>query len=87
MADPLAYFLSWRTYGTWLHGDPRGSVDKRANCPGTDFIPPNRRWQEWEARQMKESPLHLTPEDRVAVEQAIREHCGFKEWAIVQLYC
>jgi REP element-mobilizing transposase RayT len=36
---------------------------------------------------MKESPLHLAPEDRVAVDQAIREHCGFKEWPVVELNC
>jgi hypothetical protein len=24
MADPLAYFLTWTTYGTWLPGDERG---------------------------------------------------------------
>ena len=24
---PLAYLLTFRTYGTWLHGDRRGSVD------------------------------------------------------------
>jgi hypothetical protein len=23
-ADPLAYFLTWTTYGTWLPGDERG---------------------------------------------------------------
>ena len=25
---PLAYFISFRTFGTWLHGDRRGSVDR-----------------------------------------------------------
>ena len=25
--DPLAYFLTWPTYGTWLPGDERGWVD------------------------------------------------------------
>jgi hypothetical protein len=26
---PLAYFISFRTYGTWLHGDERGSVNRK----------------------------------------------------------
>jgi hypothetical protein len=26
-ADPLAYFLAWSTYGTWLPGDERGWVE------------------------------------------------------------
>jgi hypothetical protein len=25
-ATPLAYFITLRTYGTWLHGDDRGTV-------------------------------------------------------------
>lgn len=25
--DPIAYFLTWVTYGTWLPGDERGWVD------------------------------------------------------------
>ena len=27
MADPLAYFITWTTYGTWLPGDDRGWVE------------------------------------------------------------
>ena len=26
-AAPLAYLITFNTYGTWLHGDRRGSVD------------------------------------------------------------
>lgn len=26
MSEPLAYFITWTTYGTWLPGDPRGWV-------------------------------------------------------------
>jgi len=35
MPDPLAYFLTWTTYGTWLPGDERGWVlkGKGFNCP------------------------------------------------------
>jgi len=25
---PLAYLITFRSYGTWLHGDERGSVDR-----------------------------------------------------------
>src|SRR3990172_10721 len=26
MSEPIAYFLTWTSYGTWLSGDPRGWV-------------------------------------------------------------
>ena len=29
MPDPLAYFITWATYGTWLPGDERGWVEYR----------------------------------------------------------
>jgi len=39
---PLAYFLTLRTYGTWLHGDERGSVDAKHNCYNTPYTAPDR---------------------------------------------
>jgi hypothetical protein len=32
---PLAYLISFRAYGTWLHGDRRGSVGHFHNRYGT----------------------------------------------------
>src|SRR3990167_7402962 len=29
--DPFAYFITIRTYATWLHGDERGSIDPKHN--------------------------------------------------------
>ena len=28
---PLAYLITFRCYGTWVHGDERGSMDRRAS--------------------------------------------------------
>src|SRR4029077_14507206 len=38
---PLAYLITFRAHGTWLHGDRRGSVDRFHNRYGTPRIPPN----------------------------------------------
>lgn len=40
---PLAYLITCRCYGTWLHGDARGSVDREHNGPGTSLVAPNAR--------------------------------------------
>ncbi|MBX3388092.1 MAG: hypothetical protein KF691_01410 [Phycisphaeraceae bacterium] len=37
------YLLTWHTYGTWLHGDDRGSVNKIQNVPGTPYVAPNEK--------------------------------------------
>jgi REP element-mobilizing transposase RayT len=35
---PLAYVITFRTYGTWLHGDERGSTDRHNNIYRTPHI-------------------------------------------------
>ena len=40
-AFPLAYLITIRTFGTWLHGDLRGSVDRHGkNIYGAPRIEP-----------------------------------------------
>jgi len=38
---PLGYIITCRTYGTWLHGDERKSVDPKNNKFGTPRIEHN----------------------------------------------
>ena len=41
---PMGYLITFNTYGTWLHGDARGSVDRHGkNIPGTPVIPANQK--------------------------------------------
>src|SRR5262249_42685946 len=47
---PLAYLITFRCYGTWLHGDERGSTDRHRNQYGTPFIPSNEYWHTYNAR-------------------------------------
>jgi REP element-mobilizing transposase RayT len=35
---PLAYFITFTTYGNWLHGTAKGSVDDEHNVYGTPFV-------------------------------------------------
>ena len=38
MDDPIAFFLTWVTYGTWLPGDARGWVDYRRGWQPSDPV-------------------------------------------------
>jgi hypothetical protein len=40
-AAPLAYLITFNTYGSWLHGDRRGSVDRFHNRYGTPRVGAN----------------------------------------------
>src|SRR5258705_9147642 len=82
---PLAYLISFRTYGTWLHGDERGSVNRKQNNYGTPRIAPNPRLQKAERKLLKHPPVTLDGYQRPVVEKAIREVCehrGYKLLAI-----
>src|SRR5882672_3802542 len=57
---PLAYLITLRTYGIWLHGDERGSMDRKNNIYGTSTIAQNPRLQSSDAKQLKHPPVTLS---------------------------
>jgi REP element-mobilizing transposase RayT len=82
MPDPLAYFITWNTYGTWLPGDARGWVEY------------HRGWQlpnpilELEAQaRMTEDACRLDREQRTCVENQIRETCQVRGWTLHAVNC
>jgi REP element-mobilizing transposase RayT len=74
--NPLAYHITWTTYGTWLSGDDRGWVE--SGVEGIRDPDPKRR-DEMRGR-MKEEAVVLTPAQREVVEQTIRDHCCIRGW-------
>lgn len=73
---PLAYLLTFRTYGTWLHGDERLSVDRHGNnIYGTPLIAPNQKLYDAMKAELKHPPVILNEVQRATVEQAIRTLC------------
>lgn len=82
MPEPLAYFLTWATYGTWLPGDERGWVEYRHGWQ----LPSPVRKLEAEAR-MSEDACVLDDEQRDLVEQTIKEHCRIRGWALHAVNC
>ncbi|MFL6282724.1 MAG: transposase [Pyrinomonadaceae bacterium] len=79
---PLAYLITFRGYGTWLHGDGRGSVDRSHNVYGAESIPPNERWQQHNTESLKHEAVELDAARRNAVAEAIRETCAFRNWLL-----
>jgi REP element-mobilizing transposase RayT len=82
---PLAYFISFRTYGTWLHGDKRGSIDRFHNRYGDPYLRPNNAWQRYNRNQLKDGPFTPGARARRSVENAIRETCGIQQWHLQAL--
>jgi REP element-mobilizing transposase RayT len=82
MAEPLAYFLTWTTYGTWLPGDERGWVHHSGKARGISRREGEPSLKEAAERALKTSPVVFSPEDRTLVESQIRETCRFRGWTI-----
>lgn len=80
---PLAYLITFRTYGTWLHGNDRSSVDLRGqNLYRSPKVSPNSKLESEMARRMSGSPFVLNHVQRVAVDAAIREVCNFRDYEL-----
>jgi REP element-mobilizing transposase RayT len=78
MTGPLAYHITWTTYGTWLPGDGRGWVKW-----GDFGIKPSDSEKEQKARErMAESVVILSDEQRILIEQTIRDHCRIRGWIL-----
>jgi REP element-mobilizing transposase RayT len=83
---PLAYLISFRTYGTWLHGDERSSVERHGyNIYGTPLLPPNPRWEAAERERLKHPPFEMAAPHREAVDDAIREVCWYRGYTLSAL--
>src|SRR5438876_10556481 len=82
MDDPIGFFLTWVTYGTWLPGDPRGWVEYRH---GWQLPDPARELES--AAKMTEDACRLSQEQRDAVEAQIAETCGHRGWHLHAVNC
>ena len=82
---PLAYLITFRCYGTWLHGDDRGSTDRHRNAYGSPHIPSGRAWLGVNLAALKHPPVTLDASRRRAVDAAIREVCAFREWKLIAI--
>ncbi len=78
--NPLAFHITFGTYGTRLHGDERGTVDRSRNRPGDPIIGRNEHWERIERRRLRYDPIILARPQRGLVEGALRSVCEQGGW-------
>ena len=78
--SPVGYLITFRVYGTWLHGDQRGSVDKHHRRYETPMLPTSPRRKQIENRLLKQPPVILNRRQRATIDFAIRETCAIRKW-------
>lgn len=78
---PLAYLITIRTFGTWLHGDERNSVDRHGkNIFGTSYIQPDKKLVEIMKNETKQPPTIFNDIQRATVETAIKDLCNDRNY-------
>jgi REP element-mobilizing transposase RayT len=82
---PLAYFITFRCYGTWLHGDTRGSIDPEHRNYGEEPLRRDDLRVAFERREMSGRPATLDADRRHAVHAALADVCAFRSWALLAL--
>jgi REP element-mobilizing transposase RayT len=79
---PLACFITFRSRGTWLHGDKRGSVSRHRNKYGSSYLPEEKKWLKINKERLKVKPVRLEASRRRAVLDAIKETCEKRGWTL-----
>jgi hypothetical protein len=75
MPDPMAFFITWPTYGTWLPGDERGWVEYHHG-----WQLPNPALEQYCRACMIEKQCLLSAEERKIVLSQIVETCEHRMW-------
>ncbi|MDY0168474.1 MAG: hypothetical protein RBS80_18135 [Thermoguttaceae bacterium] len=80
--DPIAYFITWTCYGTWLPGDERGWVKWHRSQQV-----PQPLLADWCREQMTEQAVMLDDSQRLLVDQTVAEHCLIRNWKLHAVNC
>jgi REP element-mobilizing transposase RayT len=81
--SPLAYLITFTTYGTWLHGDPRGSVikDKRARP-----LANQPKLLQYQRDHLKEPPFILDAQSRNIILQSLLKVAEYRNWKLLAIH-
>lgn len=83
---PLAYLITFRTYGTWLHGDNRYSVDRHGkNRYATAKVLPSQNLVRMMNDGRRSSVFKLNGKQRRVVETAIRSVCKIRGYKLIAI--
>lgn len=74
--EPIAFFLTWTTYGTWLPGDERGWNRKHQG----KIQAPNPELEAAARKTMTEPEFYLDESHRAIVKTTIEQHCNIRGW-------
>lgn len=78
--EPVAYFITWTVYGTFLQGDARWWRQRQAG-----ERPPQPLLEQWHRDRLNHDVILLNDDHRRATESEVAYHCerrGWKLWVV-----
>ena len=82
--EPVAYFITFSTYGSRLHGDRRGSVFEYKGIK--KIIGFNQKLHNYKSSIMKYPEVNFDKSQRRTVLETISKHCRIKNWRLFALH-
>ena len=76
----MVYLITFSCYGTHLHGNERGSVDRDHNLVGSRLVPPDRKRVSMVSTAMQDSVYRLDERRREVVLASVRRTCSCRGW-------
>ena len=73
--EPVAYFITWTVYGTFLQGDSRWWRKRNAG-----ELPPQPLLEQWHRDRLNHEIILLNDEHRHIVKCEIENHCNRRGW-------
>ena len=79
----MTYLITFSCYGSHIHGDPQGSVDRSHNHYGGPLVAPNPSRREAEVQLMDQCAYQLDDARRQLVLEAILERSRERAWHVL----
>jgi len=79
----MRYFITFACYGTHLHGEESGTVDRHHNIPGSPLADASPERVAMKSQQMDQEPYILDQERRAVVLAALRNVCLYRKWNLL----
>jgi REP element-mobilizing transposase RayT len=80
---PTGYLLTWTCYGTWLHGDERGST-QRGLKSGWPIIESGPELLDAMRRKLSQSPYLIESGARGVIEDTLAEVYTHRDWYLAK---
>jgi REP element-mobilizing transposase RayT len=86
LPKPLAYFITFSSYGTRLHGSENGSVDRNHNQYGDYLIPPKPLLESYEKQTQKSPTVTFESEHRHIILETTRGVSAYRHWRLFAIH-